>query len=60
MAELVDAHDSNSCTKVCGFDSHSGYKASEKSGAFFICCNVTLHNHAHWTSLLHHTELPTF
>ena len=28
MAELVDAHDSNSCTTVCGFDSHSRYKAS--------------------------------
>ena len=25
MAELVDAHDSNSCSLECGFDSHSGY-----------------------------------
>ena len=26
MAELVDAHDSNSCSLECGFDSHRFYQ----------------------------------
>lgn len=37
MAELVDAHDSKSCGKPCGFESHFGHqKKNVAIAAFFI------------------------
>ena len=38
MAELADAHDSKSCGKPCGFESHFGHQRSDTSKciAFFI------------------------
>ncbi len=34
VAELVDAHDSNSCSSECGFDSHPRYNKPQKKWNF--------------------------
>ena len=40
VAELADAHDSKSCGKPCGFESHHRYQREKKKIfiSFFIFC----------------------
>ena len=36
MAELADAHDSKSCGKPCGFESHFGHQNKNVANATFF------------------------
>ena len=36
MAELADAHDSKSCGKPCGFESHFGHQKEHRKSVFFL------------------------
>ena len=42
MAELADAHDSKSCGKPCGFESHFGHQNKNVAKATFFYFNLIM------------------